>query len=205
MVNVQNHNIHMDKGDRFTMSSYLSGNISRTQLVPEHLLELNCVPKILHQYVGPIERFHKFLDIMVKTSVSHSELGTRSLFLVTDYMPLTLGRFMSELNVHTTDTDHGSLLTFLALVLYQILSFLDTLHERKIVHGNINCDNILLDNILRPVLIGFGNVCRLSGSEGISYVSQGKMESFAGNRFARAHGQIYCLNRGPVQTDQVGN
>ena len=205
MVNVQNHNLHMDKGDRFIMSSYLSGILSRTQLVPEHLLELNCVPKILHQYVGPIERFHKFLDIMVKTSVSHSELETRSLFLVTDYMPLTLGRFMSELNVHTTDTHHGSLLTFLALILYQILSFLDTLHERKIVHGNINCDNILLDNILRPVLIGFGNVCPRSGSEGISYVSQIEMESFAGNRFARANEQIDYLNRGPAQTDQVCN
>ena len=204
MVNVQSHNLHMDKGDRIIMSSYLSGNISRTQLLPEHLLELNCVPKILHQYVGPIERFHKFLDIMVKTD-TYSELGTRSLFLVTDYMPLTLGRLMSELNVHTTDTDHGSLLTFLALVLYQILSFLDTLHERKIVHGNINCDNILLDNILRPVLIGFGNVCPLSGSEGISYVSHSEMESFAGNRFARAHGQIDYLNRGPAQTDQVCN
>ena len=203
MVNILNLH-YQTHGDGFSMSTYLNEIFSPEYLIPEQLLEHAGVLKILHHYEGPTDRFKKFVNLLVNQAPDIPfEMANRSLFLVMDYIPLTLESLMSDINIRSSDTSYGSLVLFLSLILYQLLSLLDFIQNRNIVHRNLKCDNILLNNNLCPVLGGFGLAYSLNGSDGAPLVFRNKTEVCAGNDCAWAPELVHYFNHGPIATRQV--
>lgn len=203
MVNLLNMN-YQAHGDGFSMSTYLNETFSPGHSVPEQLLEHAGVLKILHHFEGSTHRFKKFVNMLVnQTADVPFEMATRSSFLVMDYFPQTLEEFICDLNLTNSDGNYGSLITFLTMILYQLLSLLHFIQDKNIAHRNTMCKNIFIDNNLCPKLGGFGVACYLNGSDGEPLIFSSKMEVHAGNDCAWAPELVHYYNNGPTSARQI--
>lgn len=198
-------NLHYQAhGDGFSMSTYLNETFSPEYTVPEQLLEHAGVLKILHHYEGSTDRFKKFVNMLVNQSAEVPfVMANRSLFIVLDYFPQSLEDFICDLNLAYSDSNYGSTITFLTMILYQLLSLLHFIQDRNITHRNITCNNIFIDNNLCPKLGGFGFACSLTKSDGEPLVFSNKTEVQAGNECAWAPELVHYHNYGLNSAKQV--
>ena len=182
-------------------NAYLSEAFSPENTVPKQLVEHAGVLKILHHYEGSIERFKRFMPMLVKQSDNfHLELASRSLFLVSEYFPQTLEQLMCDLKSCLENVS-----TFLSMTLYQLLSFLQFIQDKNIVHRNIACDNIFIDNKLCPVLGDVRFAVCLTGNDDKPLLFRSKTEVNAGDDCAWAPELVHFCDQGPSPTCQVGN
>ena len=196
---------HQYHGDSFSTSASLGAAFSPEVTVPEQLVELTTgVLRILHHYEGSTERFKKFMPVTVKQSDSlNSGSSSRSLFLVTEYFPQTLEQIMCDIKP-SSKSYNGPLTTFISMVLYQLLSVLQLLQVKNVVHRNIGCDSIFIDNNLCPVLGGFRHAIALIGADNSPLLFRSKTDVNAGDDCAWAPELVHFCDKGPSPSHQVG-
>ena len=195
--------MHQYHGDNGSTSARLDEKFSPEISLPKPLVERNGVLKILHHYEGSNERFKRFISIMKQSDDINLEKSTRSLFLVTEYFPQTLEQFICEMKP-SLESYNGSLSTFLCMVLYQLLSVLQVLQDKNIVHRNISCDSIFVDNKLCPELGGFRMNVNLIDEDNCPMLFRSKTDVNAGDDCAWAPELVHFREQGPPPAHKVG-
>ena len=196
---------HQYHEDSFSTSASLGATISPEVTVPEKLVELTTgILRILHHYEGSTEQFKRFMPVIAKQSDSfHPGFSSRSLFLVAEYFPQTLEQIMSDIKP-SSESYNGPLTTLLSMVLYQLLSVLQLLQDKNVVHRNIGCDSIFIDNKMCPILGGFRHAIALIGADNSPLLFRSKKDVNAGDDCAWAPELVHFCDTGPSPSHQVG-
>lgn len=138
----------------------LSGSLSSYRFVKREINHLKfiinmCANKYLcyiDSYASPVIGTNDIIDPL--TFAENMEIPSLdSYYIVTEYYPsMTLSKFISQ----QTDT------TAMFGAFYQILEYIENLHEQNIIHNDIKSDNVLILKSTQnlPIIIDFGTSCK---------------------------------------------
>ena len=119
------------------------------------------IVKVVHIYVSETQAFKRFFPLVLPSHLRNTvRLAKMATCLVTEKYAFSLEGLRSSLHeqakagVPWKDTIGE---TFLGLTMIQVLNGIKHLQDKGIVHGNINLENLLLDNELRVVIADFSS------------------------------------------------
>lgn len=113
------------------------------------------IVKVVHMYVSETQSFKRFIPLVLPSHLRNTvRLARMATCLVTHKYPFTLEGLRGSLHKAGVPCIGE---TFLGLILIQALNGVKHLQDKGIVHGNINLENLLVDNQLRVVIADFSS------------------------------------------------